>query len=256
VRFLLPPSEAKRDGSDAVALRLDALTAPLLTRDRERVIAALSRHCAKPSPRVRAAIGTTPNQDSELWRNTRLAIAPTAPAHAIYDGVLFDAIGLGTCSETVLKRMVDRVLVQSALLGVVGFGDALPAYRCSADSTLPRLGRIGTFWRARLDGVMPTLLEGHLTLDLRSGPYAAMWQPRGETLERTALVRIMQVRDGKRLALSHANKAAKGRLLRALCELDHDPSSFASVTRSLTAIGFEAELQWIKGRPVIDVITS
>lgn len=256
MRFLLPPSETKRDGSVAAPLDLETLVAPALTRDRERVVAALSKYCAKPTPKVRAAIGTTANQDPELLRNAHLADAPTAPAFTIYDGVLFDAIDLESCSPTVHERIVQTVLVQSALFGVVGFGDAIPAYRCSADSALPRLGRLGTFWRPRLERVMPQLLGDGLVLDFRSGPYASMWTPRGEMRERTAVVKIMQMRDGKRLAVSHFNKATKGRLVRALCEASTAPTSIEGAVHAIANAGFEAELVHVKGVSTIEVLTD
>lgn len=256
VRFLLPPSETKRDGASAAPLDLEALSAAALTRDRARVVAALTKYCAKPTPKVRAAIGTTVNQDAELLRNARLATAPTAPAFEVYDGVLFDAIDLPTCSGEVRERIVQAVLVQSALFGIVGFGDAIPAYRCSADSALPRIGRLGTFWRPRLERVMPKLLADDLVLDFRSGPYASMWSPHGEIRERTAVVKIMQMRDGKRLAVSHFNKATKGRLVRALSEQAVAPTSIDAVVPAILQLGFVAELVRSKGVNVIEVMTD
>ena len=256
VRFLLPPSETKRDGTSAAPLELEALSAATLTRDRARIVAALAKYCAKPTPRVRTAIGTTINQDAELARNARLVDAPTAPAHAIYDGVLFDAIDLAVVTPDVRTRIIDSVLVQSALFGIVGFGDAIPAYRCSADSSLPRFGRLGTFWRPRLDRVMPQLLGDDLVLDLRSGTYASMWTPRADMRERTAVVKIMQLRDGKRLAVSHFNKATKGRLVRGLCGLNAPLSSIDDAVAAIARIGFEAELVRIKDVNVIEVLTD
>lgn len=256
MRFLLPPSETKRDGTQALALAFESLTAPSLTRDRARVASTLSKYCAKATPTVRAAIGTTINQDAELMRNARLLDAPTSPAFSIYDGVLFDAIDLASCAPDVRARIIDQVLVQSALFGVVGFGDAIPAYRCSADSALPHLGRLGSFWRPRLERVMPQLLADELVLDLRSGTYASMWSPRSEVRERTAVVKIMQLRDGRRLAVSHFNKATKGRLVRALCERASVPTSIEEAVFAIADAGYEVALVRVKDVNVIEVLTD
>lgn len=74
-------------------------------------------------------------------------------------------VGTGAChcsypkhaarSRVAELALTDRVLVQSMLLGIVGFGDVIPADRCSADSALPRIGRLGTFRRPRLEREMP-----------------------------------------------------------------------------------------------------
>lgn len=256
MRLLLPPSESKRIGTATSTLQLAQLVAPELAVDRERIIAALSHYCARPTPEVRADIGTSIRQDAELLRNTGLRGAPTAPAHDIYDGVLFDAIDLSTCPPPVLRRVVERVLVQSALFGVVGFGDAIPAYRCSAGSRLPRIGRIDAFWRARLDAAMRSLLADHLVLDLRSGAYASMWTPVGEVAERTATVRIMQMRNGRRTAVSHMNKAMKGRLVRTLCEQSGEPTSIHTVAQAIATVGYEVELRQDKAIHVLEVLAD
>lgn len=254
MRFLLPPSETKRDGVGAGPIEVSELTAPSLTADRVRVLGALSKYCAKPSPRVRAAIGTTANQDAELLRNAALLTAPVSPAYAVYDGVLFDALELATASAAVHARIVERTLVQSALFGVVGFGDRIPPYRCSADSTLPRIGRLGTFWRKRLEGVMHEILAQHFVLDLRSGQYESMWRPTGAVADRYASVRVVQERDGKRLAVSHFNKATKGRIVRALCESPRDLTSADAIGNVLARAGFELECTRVSGRTVLDVM--
>lgn len=254
MRFLLPPSETKRDGSRDVSLRVESMVAPQLTAPRTRVIDALSKYCAKPSTRVRAAIGTSASQDAELARNVVLRSAPTAPAFEVYDGVLFDAIELGTASAAVHARIVERVLVQSALFGVVGFGDHIPAYRCSADSALPRIGRVGSFWRTRLDAAMNELSDNHLILDLRSGPYASMWKPAGAMAERTATVRVMQMRGGRKLAVSHFNKATKGQIVRALCSTSAELRTADDAANRLAKAGFDVDVLRLRSDFTIEVM--
>lgn len=255
MRLLLPPSESKRDGVQLEPLQLDALTAPALTAQRARVISTLERFCAKPTARVRDAIGTTVHQRAELLRNTRLMEAPTSPAHDLYSGVLFDAIGLDDCNAPTRRRIIERTLVQSALLGVIGMADRIPAYRCSADSTLPRIGRVGTFWRGHLDRVMPQLLADQLIIDLRSGTYASMWAPRGEIGESTVTVKVMQQeRNGRRLAVSHMNKATKGQLVRVLGEHVREPQTPEQAAQAIGAAGYDVELVRVGHVNVLEVL--
>ncbi len=254
VRILLPPSETKRDGTLPGPVQLTALTAPELAVLRQRALAALVRRSAKPTPAARAAIGVTATQDAELARNARLLEAPIAPAHAVYDGVLFDAIGFDACTPSQRQRIIERTLVQSALFGVVGFGDHIPAYRCSADSTLPRLGRMGTFWRARIGTAMDALLADHLVIDLRSGAYASMWSPHGDIRERTVVVTVLQDRGGRRVAVSHFNKATKGHLVRALGAATQAPTTPQAVADAAASAGFDVHLVADRGSHVLEVL--
>ena len=203
---------------------------------------------------MRAAIGTSASQDAELVRNSVLRSAPTAPAFEVYDGVLFDAIELSSAPAAVHARIVERVLVQSALFGVVGFGDHIPAYRCSADSALPRIGRVGTFWRSRLNAAMNELTENHLVVDLRSGSYAAMWKPAAELAERTATVRVMQMRGGRRLAVSHFNKATKGQIVRALCSTAAELHTVDDAANRLVKVGFDVDVVRLRSGVTIEVM--
>jgi cytoplasmic iron level regulating protein YaaA (DUF328/UPF0246 family) len=251
VRLLLPPSETKRDGTRAQPFRPDQLVAPQLSESRARVVAALSKFCAKPTPRVRAAIGTSVNQDAELHRNALLESAPTGRAYSIYDGVLFDAIQFSACSLTVQRRITEAVLVQSALFGVVGFGDSIPAYRCSANSVLPRIGRLGTYWRARLDGAMQELLGGELLIDLRSGTYSSMWSPQQEN---TIAVKVLQQQGGQRIAVSHFNKATKGRIVRILGEQTQPIRDFHDLAQTVARAGYDVDLVVTSAGAVLEVL--
>ena len=254
VRILLPPSETKRDGALPGPVDVTHLVAPGLGADRTRALRALARYCSRMTPAVRAGIGITGNQDAELLRNAQVLEAPVAAAHEVYDGVLFDALAFGTLPPAQQQCVLDAVLVQSALFGVVGLGDRIPAYRCSADSTLPRLGRMGTFWRSRLGSTMTGLIGDGVLVDMRSGAYASMWTPDAATAARTVVVRVMQERDGRRLAVSHFNKATKGRLVRALCSASDSPSNVREVAEAVGAAGYAVTLLETRGPAVLEVL--
>lgn len=256
VRMLLPPSESKRDGTLPGPVHLERLAAPELTQLRERALRTLAQRSARPTPAVREAIGVTARQDEELARNARVLHAPVAPAHAVYDGVLFDSIGFDERTTAQRRRIVERTLVQSALFGVVGYGDHIPAYRCSASSTLPHLGRMASFWRARIGSAMEALLADHLVLDMRSSAYAALWTPVGDIAQHTVIVRVMQVHGGRRVAVSHLNKATKGRLVRAFGSTTRDPTTADEVAAMADGAGYDVELISTRAPQVLEVLVT
>lgn len=149
---------------------------------------------------------------AELERNRRIRISPTLPAIERYTGVLFDALGVSDWDDAARERAAQHVAIQSALFGLIGAGDAIPAYRLSHDSRLPGL-RLAAHWAD------PTraILAGHRgpILDLRSEAYAALGP--APARDDSLFVRVVTVgEDGVSRALSHANKAGKGRFLRAM----------------------------------------
>ena len=238
MRILLPPSETKSEGSLRTTLQFSDLLAPELTAARRAIAEQLVTFCARPTARVRTAIGTSPRQDDELARNARLFEAATAPAHDIYSGVLFDALDLPSLPAAARKRAHERVLVQSALFGVVRFADPIPAYRLSADSTLPKIGKPVTYWKQHLATVLNPIADEELIVDLRSGAYATFWKPSKDHV----VVHVMQESNGKKVAVSHFNKATKGLLARELLKGAKQLSNPDAIATTLSAAGFDVEL--------------
>ena len=89
--ILLPPSEGKTpaDGGDAVDWA--ALSFPGLNTYRAKVLEGLGTVSAHEDALALLGVGASLRADVE--RNTRLHAEPAAPAHQVYSGVLFDALG-------------------------------------------------------------------------------------------------------------------------------------------------------------------
>lgn len=235
--ILLPPSEGKaaapRRGRH---LDLDRLTATALTPVREKILDAVAELCADADPaRARSVLGLGPTQDDDLRRNAALRTTKTLPAASLYTGVLYDALGLDTLGPDA-RRLANRsVLVFSGLWGVLKLGDRVPPYKLPVGTTLPGIGGLASFWRAPLTGA---LTARGLVLDLRSGAYAAMWQP---PPARTVAVRVLQEKDGRRSVVSHFNKATKGRIVRDLLANGATPRALDGLTAWLRDLGYTVE---------------
>ena len=133
---LLPPSETKHPGGDGAPLDLARLTAPELNPVRTEIAEALHK-LADDVPAARAALGLSPKQDDEIARNAALWTGPTLPALARYTGVLYDALDVPSMTRAQRARAGRRLAVGSALFGLLGADDRIPAYRLSAGSSLP-----------------------------------------------------------------------------------------------------------------------
>lgn len=220
VLVLLPPSETKLDGGDGPPLRLDALAHPELTTLRARLVdelVTLSRDVGA----ARRALGLSPHQDGEIERNARLWTSATVTALRRYTGVLYDALDVGSLRGAAAARARKRLVIGSALFGLLAADDRVPAYRLSAGSALPGRGTLAAAWRPTLEPVLAAIAQRELVIDLRSGSYAAMGRVPGAV--------TVTVRTPEGATVSHFNKAHKGRLARLLATTRAEPADAAAV---------------------------
>jgi len=127
-----------------------------------------------------------------------------------YTGVLFDPIRASSLTDDSWRWAADHLVVHSALFGLVGAADPVPAYRLSHDSRLPG-ATLKQRWRAPVAEALDA--SGRTVVDLRSAGYAELG-PAPE--DRSSTVRVVSDEGGRRRALNHFNKKAKGLLVRAL----------------------------------------
>ena len=233
---LLPPSETKRSGGDGPPLDPAALAAPELTALRSALVDELVA-LAADRPAARAALGISERQDGEIDRNAALRTAPTMPAIQRYTGVLYDALDVDSLDAAASARADARLAVASALFGLLRAPDPIPAYRLSASSKLPGQRGLSTRWRPVLEPVLAELAAAELVVDMRSGPYAKLARiPGAVTVEVVA-----EQADGRRTAVSHFNKAHKGRLARALVLDPAEPADAAGLAEVAARAGLTVE---------------
>lgn len=239
--ILLPPSEGKTVPAKGRRLAPSALSFPELAATRHEVMESLIALSDGPATKARSTLGISARQDDELERNRSLLTAPTAPAGEVYSGVLYDALGLTTLDARSLKRAVSGIAIASALFGLLRVTDRIPAYRLSADTTLPGVGRLAQAWRKPVASAVRVAAGRGIVLDLRSSAYAALGPVPADLAERTAIARVLQEKGGKRTIVSHHNKATKGRLVRSLLA-EPTPRTIDDLAGALGAAGYRVEL--------------
>lgn len=205
VLVLLPPSEGKTAPRRGKPADLAALVHPELTPAREALLDAL---------------------------DPGLRCARAARARSVYTGVLFQHLQL----DALGGRARNRVLIFSALWGVVRPDDRIPAYKLPIGDRLDGFPPLAAYWRPHLEAVMP---DSGLVLDLRSGAYATAWRPRHAAV---LAVRAFVERDGARTPVSHMVKATRGMVARIALEASPPPRNPAAVAELVAAAGHRVEL--------------
>ncbi|WP_422933416.1 YaaA family protein [Sinomonas sp. P47F7] len=209
--ILLPPSEGKTPAGRGAAVDLAALSFPGLAGARREVMECLAEVSGRHDALEALGVGASLADDVE--RNRRLHTEPAAPAHRVYSGVLYEALGYASLTPTQRRKADEWIVVVSALWGAVGFADTVPAYRLSMSTALPGLGRLASYWKPLLrDALAERAAEG-LLVDCRSSTYAAAYAP---PAERTVTVEVLTERNGKRTVVSHFAKHHRGEFVRHL----------------------------------------
>lgn len=233
MRIILPPSETKAPGGGGGRLRIDSLSFPELAGMRERLVDELVRLSAQP-PIAMDVLGIGAKLHVEVERNARLRDANTAPAIERYTGVLFDALDIAGLTPAQRRRADGRLLVGSALFGLVGAADMIPHYRLSAGTRLPAIGPLAAVWRPVLGPVIDSIAEGEPLIDLRSEAYRQL-----APCDAAITVRVLSVQaDGSLKVVSHANKSTKGAVARVLATTTAAVRSGGDVARVLSRAGF------------------
>lgn len=233
--ILLPPSEGKTAPTSGAPVKLKTLAfADDLTQSRRKLLGALAALAELPLERAVSMLAVSAGQAGEVAVDAELSSAPAGPAAEVYTGVLYDRLRL----PELPKRSQGRVLIASALWGVVRPTDQIPYYRFSAKARLDGIGGLAAFWRPVLTAALPDQ-EGTLVVDMRSGAYAAAWKPKRAEL---LAVRAFSEVKGKRTPVSHMAKAVRGEVARALLEAKKPPESPAAAATLAEAAGFTVEL--------------
>lgn len=248
VLVLLPPSEGKAAPADGAPLDLAALVHPELTPQRERLLAAVEKLGRGSVGNGLERLGIGPGLTGELERNAHLRSAPSAPAAAVYTGVLFQHLDLAGLPADARARAGERILVASALWGVVGLEDRIPAYRLGMGANLPRLPGLAAWWRPALTRALPPT---GLVVDCRSGAYAAAWRSAEGTVVE---VRVFVEAAGKRTVVSHMAKATRGDVARLLVQAPEAPQDPDGVAEVAARGGLRVELGRAKATWQLDVV--
>ena len=218
--ILLPPSETKRDGGTAAPLDYSSLAHPKLSSTRRALVRRVSALARTPDEMMRR-LKLGPKLAFEVDRNRQLAKAPTMPAMDRYTGVLYEALDAPALSSAAREFAREHVRIHSALFGLLGAGDAIPAYRLSHDSRLEAPGVKAT-WAAAVSKELATH-AGELILDLRSEAYVHLGPVPSAAAPNSYFIRVVTAGpDGSMRALNHFNKKGKGELVRALVEHGED----------------------------------
>ena len=212
--ILLPPSEKKKAATSQEKFELSSLVfAAELTGARSQ---------------------TTTSHD----------FSQTSPAIEIYDGVLYQGLNWKTLTAAEQKRANTKVLIISALFGLVRPLDKIFSYKEKIDNQL---------WREAIAQVSAKF-SNELVIDCRSSTYKGVWTINPQN---TVEVRVFKVNGEERNVITHMSKKYRGELTGHLLKQTNDPTTAAEVQR-IAAQLFECELHApVDGQPwALDLLIS
>ncbi|MDO5747408.1 MAG: peroxide stress protein YaaA [Actinomycetaceae bacterium] len=238
--ILAPPSERKTTGThhqtiDLIDLPFNEQLLPMRQRVLEALVTVSKREDALQILHVGPKVADT------VAANIDIVNAPTSPALFIYSGVFYDALDAATLSEKARASAQGKVFVQSALWGLVGLEDYIPAYRLSMGidmsvaeipAVIPGkengdravIGKLSTAWKPVLAPVLDDLCGKELVIDCRSGAYRAPWKPTAAQRQHIGCemvdVRAVVQKNGGEKVVTHYTKFYRGLLTRHMMMSD------------------------------------
>jgi cytoplasmic iron level regulating protein YaaA (DUF328/UPF0246 family) len=220
VLIIVPSSETKREPpARGRPVALDALSFPGLIEVRSRVLEALIATSARPDALKRLLAGDS--LAGEVDRNTHLRGLPVRPAIEVYTGTLHAGLDAATLSPTAARRARSRLVIASALWGLLRPSDRIPAYRLNICARLIGVEDLEATWRAVIpDALAEAAGRRGVIFDLRSASYQAMGMPAG-LADRTVTLRADGA-DGGRIGNVFV-KRARGQAARHVLESGADP---------------------------------
>jgi cytoplasmic iron level regulating protein YaaA (DUF328/UPF0246 family) len=168
----------------------------------------------------------------------------TSPTIEIYDGVLYQGLNWKTLTATEQKHANSKVLIVSALFGLVRPLDMIFSYKEKIDNKL---------WREAIS-VIADKFVSELIIDCRSSTYKGVWTTNPQN---TVEVRVFKVDGAEQRVITHMSKKYRGELTRHLLKQTTDPTTPAEVQR-IAAQLFECELRApVDGQPwTLDLLIS
>lgn len=229
--IIVPSSETKRPApSRGRPVDLEALSFPALGGVRAQLVDALLETSAGADAFSRLLV--TPVLGEEVARNTRLLELAARPALEVYSGTLHDGLDAASLSPAAKARAARRVVVASALWGLLRPSDRIPPYRLNICARLVGVDGIEATWRTVLPEVLAEAAGPRgVILDLRSGSYQSCGMPAGLG-ERTVTLSVASEDPGKRLGNVFV-KRARGLAARHLLETGADPRHPAGLAEAL-----------------------
>jgi len=222
VLIIVPSSETKRAAPNrGKPVSLEGLSFPALNEVRAGILEALIKTSAQPDALARLFAGDS--LAGEVDRNLHLRGLPVRPALEVYTGTLHGGLDAATLSPSAARRARTRIVIASALFGLLRPADRIPPYRLNICAHLVGLDGLEATWRT----VMPDVLAEAagprgVILDLRAASYQAMGMPTGMA-HRVVTLRADGA-DGGRVGNVFV-KRARGEAARHLLESGKDPAT-------------------------------
>ena len=213
--ILLPPSEGKAAGGEGPPWAPGTMSLALDER-RQEVLDALARAMRGGQPARSKLLGVKGAALTAATEANRAArTATTLPAIERYTGVLYDALDHRSLTAARRRRLDGSVLILSGLWGAVAPADPIPDYKLKMGASLPRLGKLSSWWRDDLSAAVAERAQGRTVWNLLPNEHAAAWQAPGGLTQYSATF-LERRSDGSLAAVSHRNKFLKGALVRFL----------------------------------------
>ena len=218
--ILLPPSQGKHPGGNPFAPDMFDYRASStfnyfseLNPDRRELIAALHR-TMEDEQDLESLFGVEGKLlDEVIQVNREVLQGPLMSALDRYStGVMYQAMDFAGLPTGAQRRLLENGIIFSGMFGLLRPDDLIPNYCLRMDASVPGIGSLTEFWRARMSGVLNRTLADKLVWNLLPSTTREAWDD-DHAYRTMVLVQFEREVGGERSVVTRGLKPLCGQLV-------------------------------------------
>lgn len=145
--------------------------------------------------------------------NSQILGSPLMSALERYSpGVMYRAMDFGSLPTGAQRRLLENGIIFSGVFGLLRPDDLIPNYKLKIDASIPKLGKVSTFWKAQLSALLNRTIKDQIVWNLLPGAHQDAWDDDHSYLEMIT-VKFVDEKKGKRTSVTHGVKPLRGKLV-------------------------------------------
>ena len=219
--ILLAPSESKVSGGNPLAPDMFDYRSSTtfnyfhdLNANRRQLIEALQGALGGSKASLEKLFGAKGDALKEMIEtNESIFGSPLMSALERYSpGVMYKAMDFASLPTGAQRRLLENGIIVSGLFGLLRPDDLIPNYRLKIDASIPKFGKVSTFWKPQLSEALNQTVKGQVVWNLLPGSHQDAWDDNRSYVEMIN-VKFVDEKKGKRTTVTNGVKPLRGKLI-------------------------------------------
>ncbi len=127
-------------------------------------------------------------------------------------GILYKSMDFAGLPTGAQRRLLENAVIFSGLFGLLRPDDLVPNYRLRMDAVLPEIGKVSSYWKEHLSGVLNKTIEGHVVWNMLPQIHRDAWEDE-HAYDQMIEILFFDEQGGERSAVTHGVKPLRGQVV-------------------------------------------